>query len=488
MPLKTNGTVGSNPSGRSKILWGFLVILASVQPSQGASLLSNPGFESSTMAEMASFPGWRPYGSHVYGETSTTTAHSGTNYLKVYQQFSDATNFTGVFQDYATIPGAVYQADGWAYTLSTDKLSGQNAAWIEVTFRGVHTNVLALYRSSIVTTNSLSTGSFPMNTWISLPVTTEFNPVNYKFLRSAAQLLAPPGTAFLRYQLVFQGDAQGSPGSVFFDDLNLSPAGGAFLGKGHLVWSDEFEQPDGSVPLSANWNYATGAGGWGNRELQHYTTSTNNVRVEDGMLVIEARREIVDGQTNFTSGRLLTKGKHSWTYGRIEARIRIPQGQGIWPAFWMLSTNIDSVRWPACGEIDIMENIGKEPGKVHGTVHGPGYSGDGGIGGAFTLPGNAPFADDFHVFAINCQSNHITWFVDDEPYFEITSASLPSNTRWVFNEPKFILLNLAVGGNWPGYPNASTVFPQRMLVDYVRVYEPDEPPRFDQPDSLRISN
>ncbi len=237
-----------------------------------------------------------------------------------------------------------------------------------------------------------------------------------------------------------------------------------------LVWSDEFDQPDGSAPDPARWGYDIGGNGWGNKELEYYTPRTNNACIEDGKLVIEARREDFNGR-NITSARLLTRGKGSWTYGRFEARMKIPRGQGVWPAFWLLSTNISSVGWPACGEIDIMENIGREPGTVHGTVHGPGYSGDHGIGGPMTLPGGAAVADDFHVFAVECEPESIVWFMDGKQYFRLTPAQLPEKARWVFNQPKFMLLNLAIGGGWPGYPDATSTFPQRMIVDYVRVYE-----------------
>jgi beta-glucanase (GH16 family) len=241
-----------------------------------------------------------------------------------------------------------------------------------------------------------------------------------------------------------------------------------------IAWSDEFNQADGSALDSTKWGYQLGGSGWGNHELEYYTAGTNNTRIEDGKLVIEARREHCGGK-DYTSARLLTKGKWSWTYGRVEARIKIPHGQGTWPAFWLLGTNIDSIRWPTCGEIDIMENIGREPGMVHGTVHGPGYSGDSGIGGPFTLPDGTAFADDFHVFAIECEANSIRWFVDGHAYFNITPANLPAGSRWVFNEPKFLLLNLAVGGAWPGYPDDKTIFPQRMVVDYVRLYKKISP-------------
>ena len=236
-----------------------------------------------------------------------------------------------------------------------------------------------------------------------------------------------------------------------------------------LVWSDEFNQPDGSAPDPAKWRYDTGGLGWGNRELEYYTLRTNNCRIEDGHLVIEARREEFDGR-HYTSARLLTLGKACWTYGRVEARIKIPRGQGIWPAFWMLGTNIESINWPACGEIDIMENIGREPGMVHGTIHGPGYAGLG-IGGPLTLPAGAAVADDFHVFAMECEPDRITWFMDGRQYFTLTPKGLPEKGVWVFNQAKFLMLNLAVGGNWPGDPDATSTFPQRMLVDYVRVYE-----------------
>lgn len=236
-----------------------------------------------------------------------------------------------------------------------------------------------------------------------------------------------------------------------------------------MVWSDEFDQPDGSAPDSSKWGYDTGGGGWGNSELENYTTRTNNARIENGQLVIEAIKENYGG-SSYTSARLLTRNKWSWAYGRMEARIKIPRGQGIWPAFWMLGDNIGSVGWPTCGEIDIMENIGKEPTLVHGTIHGPGYSGANGIGGPCSLTNNAAFADDYHVYAVEWTTNQIKWFVDDQQYFTVTPASLPAGKTWVFTQPQFILLNVAVGGQWPGNPDGTTFFPQQMLVDYVRVY------------------
>ena len=182
----------------------------------------------------------------------------------------------------------------------------------------------------------------------------------------------------------------------------------------------------------------------------------------------------------YTSARIITAGALEVTYGRIEARIKIPRGQGLWPAFWMLGNDLAEVGWPEAGEIDILENIGREPDVVHGTIHGPGYSGGDAIGRPFRLPDGADFADDFHVYAIDWSPAGITWSVDGIEYSTVGPADLPSGTRWVFDHPFFLILNVAVGGNWPGYPDATTTFPQEMVVDYVRIYQaPDTSERFE---------
>ncbi len=243
-----------------------------------------------------------------------------------------------------------------------------------------------------------------------------------------------------------------------------------------LAWSDEFDQPNGSAPDAAKWVLDLGGGGWGNNELQTYTSRRVNSRIENGRLVIEARRERFTGTDglarDFTSARLKTLGKHAVTYGRIEACIQVPKGQGLWPAFWTLGVNLPSVGWPTCGEIDILENIGREPDLAHGTLHGPGYSGDRAIGETWKLGKGTgkSLADDFHVFAIEWEATRLRWFVDGQHYFTLTPANLPPGAKWVFDKPQFLLLNLAVGGNWPGSPDATTQFPQQMKVDYVRVY------------------
>ncbi|MGA2328387.1 MAG: family 16 glycosylhydrolase [Bryobacteraceae bacterium] len=250
--------------------------------------------------------------------------------------------------------------------------------------------------------------------------------------------------------------------------LALTGAGSAAAQSGWtLTWNDEF---DGPSLDQTKWGYNLGAGGWGNQELEYYTNRPENVYVDGGMLVIKAIQEPYLG-AQYTSGRILTKNKFSQAYGRFEARIKIPYGQGLWPAFWMMGSNSDTVGWPTCGEIDIMENIGKEPNIVHGTMHGPGYSGANGIGAVYSLPASQRFADDFHVFAIEWEPGVVRWYVDDQLYKTTTSSNIPAGTSWVFDHPFYVLLNVAVGGLWPGNPDATTQFPQVMRVDYVRVYQ-----------------
>jgi len=242
-----------------------------------------------------------------------------------------------------------------------------------------------------------------------------------------------------------------------------------------LVWSDEFNGTDGSAPDAKNWTIETGGNGWGNHELEYYTNRLQNVQQKEGKLVITARHEGYSDEKGvlfgYTSARLKTLHKFEQAYGRFEARIQIPRGQGIWPAFWMLGNDIDSKGWPACGEIDIMENIGKELALVHGTIHGPGYSGDNSIGSPFASPDPKNFADDFHLYAVEWEPQVIRFYVDDHLYAIRTPGDLPPGTKWVYDHPFFLILNVAVGGNWPGSPDATTKFPQNMLVDYVRVYK-----------------
>lgn len=234
-----------------------------------------------------------------------------------------------------------------------------------------------------------------------------------------------------------------------------------------LIWQDEF---DGEAIDPNQWEIEIGGHGWGNNEWQFYTDRPENVRLEDGLLVIEARDEKFI-RRNYTSGRLKTQGLFAFTYGRVEARMKLPYGQGLWPAFWMLGEDVDDVGWPSSGEIDIMEHIGRQPTNIYGTVHGPGYSGAGGVGNFTTLPGGT-LSEEFHVYAIEWEPGEIRWYVDDNQFFKLMSDQVPG--EWVYDHPFFILVNLAVGGNWPGYPDDSTSFSQFLYVDYVRVYQRPE--------------
>ncbi len=246
-----------------------------------------------------------------------------------------------------------------------------------------------------------------------------------------------------------------------------------------LVWSDEFNGRNGSGVDTTKWVSEIGGGKWGNQELEYYTNRLQNAYMQDGNLVIKSQQEKytgADGVTwNYTSARLKTLGKFVQTYGRFEARMKIPYGQGLWPAFWMLGDDIDRVDWPTCGEIDIMENIGKEPSTIYGSIHGPGYTGAIGIGAPYRLPGRQRFSDDFHVFAVEWEPDTIRFYVDKDLYATRTRAELKPGWKWVFDHPFFLLLNVAVGGDWPGNPDTTTVFPQTMLVDYVRVYKRSTP-------------
>ena len=249
-----------------------------------------------------------------------------------------------------------------------------------------------------------------------------------------------------------------------------------------LTWSDEFNGSDGSAVDSTKWVYDTGGGGLGNSELEYYTSGTANAVQQGGNLVITATTANAssytcsypsNGPCHYTSARLKTLGKFSQQYGRFEARIQMPEGQGLWPAFWMMGDNINTANWPSCGEIDVMENIGKEPTINHGSMHMPasGSTSDDQLTGMYTLPGGAKLGDAFHTYAIEWTSSQVTFYVDDMLYETQTKAGATGRT-WEFDHPFFILLNVAVGGTWPGSPDSTTTFPQTMKVDWVRVYQP----------------
>ena len=240
-----------------------------------------------------------------------------------------------------------------------------------------------------------------------------------------------------------------------------------------LVWADEFDGPDGSLPDAAKWSFDVGGGGYGNDELETYTRRTANVEERGGNLVLTARKEILtgaDGVTRqYTSARLKTQGHFAQAYGRFEARMQLPAAKGVWPAFWLLGGDINTAGWPKGGEIDIMEDIGDDR-TIYSTLHGPGYSGSAGISAKYHLPAGESIRAGFHRYAVEWAPNDIRFFFDDHLIAERTPADLPAGARWVYDHPFFVILDLAIGGRWPGNPDALTTFPQEMLVDYVRVY------------------
>lgn len=243
-----------------------------------------------------------------------------------------------------------------------------------------------------------------------------------------------------------------------------------------LTWSDEFNGTTaGEAPDATKWSFDIGGGGWGNHQLEFDTDRTANASLDgQGNLAITARLELnkLGGKNQYSSARMITRGHLEQKFGRYEARIKMPTGRGLWPAFWLIGANCDQSPWPACGEIDVMEYRGQEPGLVHGSLHGPGYSAGAAITRPFSLPGGAAFDADFHLFAIEWTGDQIAFFVDGTLYNTIFASQVPGS-RWVFDHPFFVVLNLAVGGDYVGPPDNSVNFPQSMLVDYVRVYERD---------------
>ena len=240
-----------------------------------------------------------------------------------------------------------------------------------------------------------------------------------------------------------------------------------------ITFRDEFDGAEGTGIDTTKWTPEDKGDGFGNNELQFYTPRTDNARMDgDGSLIIEVRRESYMGR-DYTSARLDTKGKFEQTFGRFEIRAKVPFGQGIWPAFWMLGNNISDVSWPQCGEIDIMEHVGRTPSTNYGSLHGPGYSGGNTLSAQYELNEGKRFADAFHEYAVEWEEDVVRFYVDGNLYKTRTPADVPSGGQWVYDHPFYLILNVAVGGPFPGSPDDTTTFPQRLLVDYVRAYGPD---------------
>ena len=259
--------------------------------------------------------------------------------------------------------------------------------------------------------------------------------------------------------------SNGIENSASFDEVN---ADSLVQGSWKLIWSDEFDGPNGAPIDQTKWGFETGGTGWNQNELQNYTDRTDNAQIQDGNLQIVARNESFQGN-QYTSARLISKGKFEQAYGRFEARMKIPTGQGLWPAFWLLGNDIDTAYWPQCGEIDIMEHVNREA-VIAAHLHGPSYSSKMALGQAYSLPGNEDFGAQFHTYAVEWEPDMMRFYVDDILYYTASISDLPEGRQWVYDHPYYMILNLAVGGNWPGAPDATTVFPAVLSVDYVRVY------------------
>jgi beta-glucanase (GH16 family) len=237
-----------------------------------------------------------------------------------------------------------------------------------------------------------------------------------------------------------------------------------------LAWRDEFDRPRGAVPDPSKWTSNVGGEGWGNHQLEYNTNNQNAYHDGQGNLVLEARKgnpagyHCWYGPCQYTSAHITTRGHFSFTYGLLEARIKIPYDQGIWTSFWLLGSNYKTVGWPACGEIDVMENVSPESATIYGSVHGPEN-----FSSSYKLQHGA-FADNFHIFALEWNADHLYFFVDGDNYAVLPRTTLKKQAHWVYDHPFDIILNLAVGGNWPGNPSSTTKFPQRLYVSYMRLY------------------
>jgi beta-glucanase (GH16 family) len=451
-----------------------LTLLLFAGEMQAQNILSNTNFATGNLTN------WTTFQSNNYIE-SGSPALSGNYYYKVYGQFSGVTNFTGIYQENPSAPGDTYSADGWAYSLSSDGggIHGDDSIWIEVTFQDTSYNALADYRSAVVTGNNIAAFG-GLNTWFDLLITNQCSFTNATALilspgtvtNTVTSLVAPAGTAYVRYQIVFSQGVDNANGSMYFDDLTLNQT--SSVTQWNIVWSDEF---NGTSINTNNWTYDLGNnGGWGNEELEYYTDSTNNAYVDgNGLLHIVVLQQSTNGY-DYTSARMLSQGLYNTpTYGRFVWRAALPEGTGMWPALWMLGSDYPTVGWPGCGEIDVVENNGASPNFVQGSLH-YGTSGEISDTAVYDLPGGES-TTNFHIYELDWQPDSISWSVDGVLY-ETQSVGAP------FNAPFFFIMNVAVGGTYtaddgtnltPAQINAGTVFPQEMLVDYVRIYEQTAP-------------
>ena len=463
----------------------LVTVTASLSTATAASanILANPGFEA------GSFTNWSQFGPNNYIQNTAGVPHSGNDFYKVYGQFNTAANYTGIYQDNPSAPGAIYSANGWAYSSSSDKIYGEDEAWMAVIFMDSSYNTLASYRSSIITSNSIIASS-GFSKWFNLQITNQCSftdataliPLPGTVTNTVTSLVAPAKTAYVRYLVVFQQGSDNAGGSMYFDDLSLAQTGGTVVPppptQWSIVWDDEFN----GTSINTNiWAFETGNnGGWGNSELEYYTSNSLNAYVSGGCLHIVASRQGTNGY-QYTSARMKTQNNFSTQYGCIVWRAALPAGTGMWPALWMLGTNFPSAGWPACGEIDVMEANGSLDDQIQSSVH-YGNSADQDVTETAidTLPSNNN-ATNFHTYTLQWQYGSISFAVDGAVFETQNNWSSPNAPYPApFNSPFFLIMNLAVGGNYVSNPttnqiNSGTVFPAQMMVDYVRVYQQTAP-------------
>lgn len=383
-----------------------------------------------------------------------------------------AENYNAAFDTTTGNTGGVYRNDNVDIEATQDAGGGYNLGWIaanewwaynKLVIPSSGSYIIRLRVASLSGATAavdLNAGSIPLGD-VTIPATGGWQ--NWATISKTVNLNA--GT----YNLgVFAKTAGWN-----FNWIEVVPSAGP--GDKKLVWGDEFNSLDGNV-----WTQETGGAGYGNNERQYYTAGKNASIIYDAqagsnVLVLEARKEnpvnysCWYGRCEYTSARMNTRDKKAFKYGRIEARMKLPQTKGIWPAFWMLGSNLGQVGWPASGEIDIMEHVGQEPNSIHGTIHGPNYFGNSPFTQTYNL--GEIVSAKYHLYAVEWDANNISWWVDGKKYYSVSKSQVQTRGNWVFDQPFFLLLNLAVGGNWPGNPDGSSAFPQRMYVDYVRVYQ-----------------
>jgi len=478
--------------------FAFIAALLLAGHTHAANILTNSGFET------GDFTGWTTFGGNNYVQSGG--AHSGVDYYKVYGAFNTTSNYTGVYQDIPSTPGAAYTADGWALSLSSDGggIHGSDLIWLEVSFRDASKNALALYRSDVVDgANIANYGG--LDTWFDLQITNQCsftNPTKMLLFpgtvtNTVTNLVAPAGTVYARYQTVFAQGPDNANGSMYFDDLKVddgtvAPPPPPVTNFWNIVWSDEF---NGTSLNTGNWTYDTNTGppfpGWGNNEWEYYTSRTNNVYVADGFLHIHAQQDsnYLGSGYNYTSGRIKSRGLFSHQYGRFEWRAQLPAGPGagFWPGLWMLPQSSAYGGWPNEGEIDVVESHGNIPNQEGGTIHYGGANGNDVFSGqTYTFP-SGDGVTNFHTYRLEWTSNRISWAVDGQVYETQTNwwSNMGTSTNRYpypapFNEPFYILMNMAIGGNYfNGQPittnSVNANMPGEMLVDYVRVYDQTPP-------------